>query len=73
MKKGGATFNFIELLVWGKKNKTYRHLVNGKRKQPKLRLVLNERAWLRLSGKLFEELPRDEAISVLNAIKQCAK
>jgi hypothetical protein len=60
-------YNLIELAVWGRKSKTY------KRKQPKQRLVLNERAMLRLSGKLFAELPRDEAISVLNAIKQCAK
>ena len=68
-------YNLIELAVWGPKSKTYKHLVSGRRtrKQPKSRLVLNERAWLRLSGKLFHELPRDEAISVLNTIKQCAK
>jgi hypothetical protein len=68
-------FNLIELAVWGRKSKTYKHLVNRKRtrKQPKSRIVLNERAWLRLSGKLFTELPRDEAISVLNTIKQYAK
>jgi hypothetical protein len=68
-------FNLIELAVWGRKSKTYKHLVNGKRtrKQPKSRIVLNERAWLRLYGKLFTELPHDEAISVLNTIKQYAK
>ena len=68
-------YNLIELAVWGRKSKTYKRLVSGKhiRKQPKQRLVLNERAMLRLSGKLFRELPRDEAISVLNTIKQYAK
>lgn len=67
-------FNLIELAVWGGKSKTYKHLVIGKRThKQQSRLVLNERAWLRLSGKLFAELPRDEAISVLNTIKQYAK
>jgi hypothetical protein len=66
-------YNLIELAVWGRKSKTYKQLVSSKRKQPKSRLVLNERAMLKLSGKLFHELPRDEAISVLNAIKQCAR
>jgi hypothetical protein len=65
-------YNLIELAVWGRKSKTYKQLTR-KRNQPKSRLVLNERAWLRLSGKLFAELPRDEAISILNTIKQCAK
>jgi hypothetical protein len=64
-------YNLIELAVWGKKSKTYKQLT-GKRKASKQHLVLNDRAWLRLSGKLFSEMPRDEAISVLNAIKQCA-
>jgi hypothetical protein len=66
-------YNLIELAVWGRKSKTYKRLVSGRRKQMKPRLVLNERAMLRLSGKLFHELPRDEAISVLNTIKQYAK
>ena len=66
-------FNLLELAVWGRKSKTYKRLVSGKRKQPKPRLVLNERAWSRLAGKLFRELPRDEAITVLNTIKQYAK
>lgn len=65
-------YNLIELAVWGRKSKTYKHLT-GKRKQYKSRLVLNERAWLRLAGKLHRELPRDVAISVLNDIKLCAK
>lgn len=65
-------FNLIELAVWGRKSKTYKQLT-CKRKQSKSRLVLNERAWLQLSGKLFTELPRDEAITVLNAIKQYAR
>ena len=65
-------YNLIELAVWGKKSKTYKQLTS-KRKQPKQCLVLNDRAWMRLSGKLFTELPRDEAISVLNTIKQYAK
>jgi hypothetical protein len=71
-----TTYNLIELLVWGRKSKRYTHLTDGKKRsrtQQKFRLVLNERAWLRLSSKLFHELPRDEAISVLNAIKQCAQ
>lgn len=55
-------YNLIEQLVWGKKSKTSKQY-----------LVLNERAWDRLAGKLFSELPRDEAITVLNAIKQYAK
>ncbi len=68
-------YNLIELAVWGKKSKTYKRLfgVRRSRKQPKSRLVLNDRAWSRLAGKLFHELPRDEAISVLNTIKQYAK
>ncbi len=68
-------FNLLELAVWGRKSRTYKRLVSGKRtrKQPKQRLVLNERAMLRLSGKLFHELARDEAISVLNTIKLYAK
>lgn len=65
-------YSLIELAVWGKKSKTYKQLA-GKRKQSKSFLVLNERAWDRLAGKLFTELPRDEAITVLNAIKQYAK
>jgi hypothetical protein len=70
-----ATHNLIELLVWGRKSRAYRRIVGGmpRRKQARIYLVLNERAWLRLSGKLFKELPRDEAISVLNTIKQYAK
>ena len=36
-------------------------------------LVLNRRAQLRLAGKLFENLPRDVAISVLNDIKLHAR
>ena len=36
------------------------------------RLVLNHRAQLRLAGKLFENLPRDVAISVLNDVKRYA-
>ena len=68
-------FNLIELAVWGRKSKTYKRLVSGKhaRKQRQPSLVLNERNWDRLAGKLFTELPRDEAISVLNIIKQYAK
>ena len=69
-------YNLLELAVWGRRSKTYRQLVSGgkhTRKQPKQRLVLNERAMLRLTGKLFKELPRDEAISVLNDIKLCAE
>jgi hypothetical protein len=67
-------FNLIELAVWGRKSKTFKKMVSGKRtRKQQSRRVLNERAWLRLSGELFRELPRDEAISVLNAIKQCAK
>ena len=68
-------FNLIELAVWGKKSKAYKRLfgVTRTRKQSNSRLVLNDRAQLRLAGKLFDELPRDIAISVLNTIKQCAK
>jgi hypothetical protein len=67
-------YNLIELLVWQRKSKTYRRLFGVKRRKPvKSFLVLNERAWDRLAGRLFSELPRDEAISVLNAIKMCAK
>ncbi len=67
-------FNLIELAVWGRKSKTYKHLVSGKRtRKQQARLVLNERAMLKLSGKLFCELPRDVAISVLNDIKQYAR
>jgi hypothetical protein len=67
-------FNLLEFAMWGKKSRTYKHLVSGKRAhKQQSRLVLNDRAWLRLSGKLFSELPRDEAISVLNTIKQYAK
>ena len=65
-------YNLIELLVWGKKSKASNQSA-GKRKQSKSYLALNERAWDRLAGKLFSELPRDEAITVLNAIKQFAK
>ena len=69
-------YNILEFAVWGRKSKTYKRLVSGKkrtRKQSKSRLVLNDRDMLRLSGELFRELPRDEAISVLNAIKQYAR
>ncbi len=67
-------YSVIELAVWGRKSKTYKRLVSGKRsKQPKSRLVLNERAMLRLSAKLYSELPRDVATSVLNAIKLYAE
>ena len=69
-------YSVIELAVWGRKSKTYKRLVRGQRhtrKQPKSRLVLNERAMLRLSGKLYSELPRDVATSVLNAIKLYAE
>lgn len=67
-------YNLIELAVWGRKSKTYKQMVSGKRtRKQQSRLVLNERAWLRLSGKLFHELSRDEAITVLNTIKQYAK
>jgi hypothetical protein len=65
-------YNLIELAVWGRKSRVYKQ-VAGKRKQSRQYLVLNERAWDRLAGKLFSELPRDEAITVLNAIKQYAK
>ncbi len=69
-------YGIIELLIWGRKSKAYQRILSSKKRRCKRsssRLVLNERAWLRLSGKLFDELPRDEAISVLNAIKQCGK
>ncbi|HUY78893.1 MAG TPA: hypothetical protein VMV29_19125 [Ktedonobacterales bacterium] len=36
------------------------------------RIVLSERAWLRMSGELVRELPRDEAITVLHAIQRHA-
>jgi len=69
-----ATHNLIELLVWGRKSRTYRRLVGGKRrKQAKRYLVLDDRAWLRLSGELLRELPRDVAITVLNTIEKYAK
>lgn len=69
-------YNLLELAVWGRKSKAYKRLVGGKKRTAKrsqrTRMVINDRARLQLSGKLFHELPRDEAISVLNAIKQCA-
>ena len=40
-------------------------------KKRQTRVVLNERAQLRLAGKLFDNLPRDVAISVLNDVKRC--
>ena len=40
------------------------------KKRTNRKLVLNERAQLRLAGKLFENLPRDVAISVFNDIKR---
>ena len=68
-------FNLIELAVWGRKSRAYKQLVHGKRnrKPRKTYLVLDEQAWLRLVGELSNELPRDVAISVLNAIKKYAK
>lgn len=65
-------YNLIELAVWGRKSKTYKRLVSGRKvkQSRKTRRVINERAWLGLAGKLAHELPRDEAISVLNLIKQ---
>lgn len=68
-------YNLIELAVWGRKSKTYKRLVSGKKCTHKQtsRLVLNERAQLRLSGKLHRVLPRDVAISVLNDIKLYAR
>lgn len=60
----------------GRKSNAYKRLASStrrSRKQPTSHLVLNERAILRLSGKLFNNLPRDVAISVLNDINQYAK
>ena len=66
-------YNLLDLAVWGHKSKTYRRLTTKRRKPIQKHIVLNDRAMLRLSGRLFNNLPRDVAISVLNDIKQYAK
>ena len=66
-------YNLIELAVWGRKSRTYKRLVSGKRhSRRQSQLVLNQQAQLRLAGKLNRVLPRDVATSVLNDIKRCA-
>jgi hypothetical protein len=49
--------------------RSYRTYKKRTRKQSS-RLVLNERAQLRLAGKLHRVLPRDVAISVLNDVNR---
>jgi len=69
-------YNLIDLAVWGRRSKTYTRLTGSNRhytrKQPRTRIVLNERAMTRLTGKLLTELDRDTALSIVNEIKRCA-
>ena len=39
-------YNFLELLVWGRKSKTWRRWIYGRRIQRKQRRQFNELAWV---------------------------
>ena len=70
----------LELLVndltGGRRSRRYARSYRTYKKRTRIqssRLVLNERAQMRLAGKLHRVLPRDVAISVLNDVKQYAR
>jgi hypothetical protein len=43
-------YSLLELIVWGRKSRTFKRWIYGKRLRRKQRREFNERAWLLLHG-----------------------
>lgn len=65
-------YNLIKRLVWGKQSRSFQKARSNRRRQKQPVLVINERAWTNISGKLFRELQSDQALVALQAIKEYA-
>lgn len=65
-------YNLIELLVRGKQSRSFQRAKSYKCTRKQTVLVINERAWTSISGKLFRELQPDHALAALSAIKEFA-